>query len=36
MKYEVEITNKKTNEVTVVETETFKKEYSNRKRRSRS
>lgn len=28
MKYEVEITNKKTNEVVTVETDTFKKEYS--------
>lgn len=27
MKYEVEITNKKTKEVTVFETETFKREY---------
>ena len=28
MKYEVEITNKKTNEVITVETDTFKKEFS--------
>ena len=28
MMYEVEITNKKTNEVVVVETDTFKREYS--------
>ena len=28
MNYEVEITNKKTNEVVIVETNTFKKEYS--------
>ena len=28
MKYEVEITNKKTNKVVTVETDTFKKEYS--------
>ena len=28
MRYEVEITNKKTNEVVTVETDTFKKEYS--------